>query len=210
MSDENMVGGAPPAGSPGEPKPLWKRILASRALVIFLFAWPLAFALTGVFLSLKSDPPGARTVTSPFKAWDGEWEGELVTRRPDGAEVSRVRATQTFRHVPAKKEFHQEAHFNVTDAKTGEAGLDRQLNRTDFELKNLRRKLIRKNGNDTAMYGGRIEGDRLIWSRHGPGYSEEITEWVEGDVYHVRGKVSYGVEPNVEELVFEGEYRRVK
>ncbi len=185
--------------------PLW----VSRLLVIVLLLWISGFGVLALIKAL-SVPATAQSVASPFKAWDGVWEGELATYKFTGEPVSKVKVRQDYRHVLADKEFQQEGHFEITDPKTGKTVRESALYSADFELKTIRCKIIRKNGGEVIFRTGKIEGNYLFWSRSAPSVLESFREWVEGDAHCVEGSGIYGDKATAEPVVFVGRYRKVK
>lgn len=181
---------------------------ASRLVVLFLLLGPLSFGVAAVIMSLRPQPPATQTVVSPFKALDGTWEGEYVTSK-GGQVVSSVPMRLEFRHVLAKSDFRQEGHFTFKDPKTDEPRMDRELNKADFKSPKMTRRLVRDNGNDVSLLAGRVEDGKFIWSRSAPNLSEEFTEWIEGDVYHIRGKSVYGDPASAEPTFASADFKRV-
>lgn len=179
----------------------------SRVFVIAMFAWILAFGVGALIFSLIRQP-GEKEIVSPFKPWDGVWEGEFVALKSTGEIVRRVRVRQEWRHIAASKDFRQEGHFMVTDAATGVAEEEKALHKCAFDLTGLERRVIKRNGGVVIELDGRQEGGRIVWSRSIPGATETFREWIDGDTYHVEGEGAYG-EAGAEQLTYVGLYRRV-
>lgn len=181
----------------------------SKVLVIGLFAWIIGF---GVFSLWKSTTPpaGAEIVESPFKPWDGVWEGEFVTYDYDGTPVQRLHVRQSYRHVNAKKKFRQEGEIENTDLESGEKTREIVIHTANFDRTGLRGRVLRKNGRQVIERTGRLEDGYLFWSRSKPGTVETYRQWIEGDVYHVEGTGLYGDPATAKPMRFVGRYRRIE
>lgn len=188
-----------PAGAKARP---W----LSRLFVGAIFLWIIGFGLGALILSMNP-PKGGREVASPFKPWEGEWEGELAAfNAMTGAAVSRTTYRQTFRHVAAGKDFRQEGHFEAADAATGKAEEEKLLNQCQFDGTGLRRKTLKHHGGVVIEYRGSVGPAGILWWRAIPGAIETLSERVEGDRYFVEGYGIYGGPDQF--VVFMGEFRR--
>ncbi|MBI3736370.1 hypothetical protein HY256_07635 [Candidatus Sumerlaeota bacterium] len=191
----------------------------SRILVLALLGWIGGFAVLSYIKSL-SPPPESKAIVSPFKPWDGVWEGDLVTVGPDGREVHHVHLKQEFRHVVSDtgfrsragddKVFRQEGHFEATDTATGKKDHEAEMKTSDAEMKILRSRVIRKKGQEVIYREGRIEGGGIVWNCSMPNARETFREWIEGDVYHLEGEAAYGNSSTTQPLHLKGEFRRVE
>lgn len=183
----------------------------SKLLVLFLFAWIFGFAGLAIFESL-SPPIGAQSIESPFKKWDGVWEGELVTSKWSGEEVERLRVRVELKHGYEKEAFRQEGRFQIENVRTGEKRSESSVNTALIykgELGRLKSQILRNEGREVADYAGRIEGKSLFWSRNTPGTMESIREWIEGGTYGIEGVRIQGDRATSEPLRFYARYQRV-
>lgn len=182
----------------------WK----SRVVVFAFFAWIALFGLGALWVSLRL-PKNAEIRESPFRSWDGSWEGKLESFDSEGQLVSREEVKGEYRHVPADKEFRQEGHFEATDAQTGEISDERSLSSASFERKDLRRKTYKNMGSVMILMDGTLNEDGSItWKRNIPGAKESFREWIEGGTLHLEGTALYGDGDAVTTTTFQGEYRR--
>lgn len=189
--------------TPGTPR--W----VSKALMVFLFMWIGAFALTAYWQSKKLNE-GAQTFVSPFRDWDGTWEGEFLVFNAAGEEINRLRVRQEYHHEPAEENFMQLGAFEVTDPATGETKKENAINTAEFDGTDLRCKVIKDGGHVIELHQGSIEDGKLVWRRQTTEVDEAFYEWIDGDTYYIDGEGKYGDLATAELLKFEGRYRRVE
>jgi len=182
--------------------------VGSKLVVTALFLWIGIFGV-GTFLKSMSPPEGSTRLVSPFKPWDGNWEGEFSVTNAKGEVITRLNVKQRYRHVMADERFEQEGHFEVTNLATGEMEIEKALNSSEFDGTGMHCKVFKKNGAVVEEHVGRFEGEVLIWSRDESFAKEEFREWIEGDVYFIEGEGMYGDLETAEALTMHGEYKRV-
>src|SRR5262245_31964947 len=151
--------------------------------------------------------PATIDESAPFARWDGTWEGEFVTRRPDGTLVERTRVLQKYTSLNSR-----EQDVVITDQHgSGPAIVSKGSNR--LVNGGLECRVTDPNG-ATKVLQGRQEDGAFFWHRRDPAagieesYREEIISMPGGDLYTIDGFGIYGVKP-ASVLMFEGRYRRV-
>lgn len=187
---------------------LRRRRLGSRLLVFALFGWIGLFAAGAVWISLRPRE-GAELRESPFKEWDGTWEGEIEVFNAAGERISHARVTRRFRHVPSDDQFRQEGHFRVIDEATGETREEKALSTASFGLSGLERKVYKEKGSVVEAFQGGKDGPAITWSRDIPGAKESFREWIDGDTYHMEGEGVYGDPAAGESKTYRGSFLRV-
>jgi hypothetical protein len=195
--------------SSAEPKPRGASIAASRVVVIAVFSWIALFGAGAFWVSLQI-PEGAELRESPFREWDGVWEGEFEGFNAEGERVTHIRVRQRYRHIPNEDEFRQEGHFTVTDIATGETEEEKALNSAAFDGTNLRCKVFKKKGSVVEEHMGEKEDGEITWTRDIPGAKETFREWIEGDTYFIEGEGLYGDRETATPIRFEAAYHRVE
>lgn len=184
------------------------RKAGSRLLVFALLGWIVIFGAGALWVSVRPQS-GAELRESPFKPWDGTWEGEFEGFDPAGERVTHLRVRQRYRHVPSDDQFRQEGHFTVTDVATGEVKEEKTLKTASFELTELQRKVYKEKGSVMEVFDGVDEGGSITWKRDIPGAKETFREWIEGDTLSIEGEGVYGDPATVEPLTIRASYRRV-
>lgn len=178
----------------------------SKIIVLIIALWIVGFMIFAVIWS-RSPAPSIKTVVSPFKPWDGEWEGESTTT-VDGKTVTKSKARLQFRHINAEKNFRQEGHADITD-ESGKAESGEFIFTADYDCKNLVRRVLTREGRRTDDYQGKAEGDVIVWSRDIPGTTETFRQWVEGDTLHVEGSGVYAGPAGEEKRTYSATYKKV-
>ncbi len=184
-------------------------VVASRILVIVLFSWIGLFGAGALWVSLQPKANAIR-VESPFREWDGVWEGEFEGFNTEGERVTHIRVRQRYRHVPNEDEFRQEGHFTVTDVATGTVEEEKALNAAAFDGTNLRCKVYKKKGSVMEEHTGTKENGVITWTRDIPGAKESFREWIEGDTYFIEGEGLYGDRESASPITFKAAYHRVE
>jgi hypothetical protein len=184
--------------------------LSSRALVIGLFGWIVLFGAGALWVSMRI-PDGAELRESPFKLWDGIWEGEVEIFGEDGVRQAHVRVRREFRHVASDDQFRQEGQFRVTDVETGEEKQEKGLHSAEFDRTNLARKVFKEKGSVMEVFTGeQDERGAITWRREIPGLKESYREWLEGDAGYLEGKAEFSDPLTTRTLIYRGVYRRAE
>ena len=183
--------------------------LVSKLIVIGIFASIIVFGVAALITSLAPPEAGGEVVESPFKAWDGVWEGEFTTYAWNGEPVRRLKVRQTYEHVYAEDNFRQEGRFVITDLETGETTTEKAINTAQFNGSRLKCQVLKDNGKRVVTHRGRIEDGYIFWSHNLPGDFETFREWIDGDTYFIEGYGIYGDRATAQPLLMVGRYRRV-
>ena len=145
--------------------------------------------------------------TAPFARWAGAWEGEFVTRRPDGTVVEITKVRQEYTDVTPG-----EQRVVITDRHaSGETIVSNGFNQVVDG--GLECRLTDQNG-ISKILKGRRESATIFWHRRdaGTGLSESFREQIlalpAGDLYTIDGFGIYGGAGGTV-LLFEGRYHRV-
>jgi hypothetical protein len=203
---------------------------SSRILVVFLVVWIAGFIALARWCSMLPPSEGDETVVSPFKPLDGEWTGEWAVYpaedlnpppdwrgqwidawtdyAPAGEPIERRRERRAFLHLTDDKAFRQEGRIRPADADPDGPAETLIIHTSTFRGEELRRRAFVEDGRRLIQFLGVPDGEAIVWSTFGPRGVEAAREWVEGDVYLVRGVRIEGGAPSTTPIFYIGLFRR--